>query len=178
MVSIPIHQDTSLVPPMTTPAIDLTMMQSDSPLPISTATTSIITTTTTIPPNPQPQQSTTDSIFVRRIGELEQHMADLLQDNLALGERLDKHGTQLYNLENLDIPHKMFEDDSYKANNVHKDLYEALQKSLELDYLNQRLADQEEARASGASGTSGASGSSQLPPPPPPLSTSTSGSTP
>ncbi|GJS98511.1 hypothetical protein Tco_0819681 [Tanacetum coccineum] len=40
----------------------------------------------------------------------------------------------------------MFEDDSYKANNVHKDLYEALQKSLELDYSNQRLADQEEAR--------------------------------
>ncbi|GJS91018.1 hypothetical protein Tco_0773654 [Tanacetum coccineum] len=117
-------------------------------------------------------------------------MADLLQDNLALGERLDKHGTRLYNLEKLDIPHKvsqavdeivtdvvdwamqaplrarfrdlptvdmkkilqqrMFEDDSYKANNVHKDLYEALQKSLELDYSNQRLADQEEARSSGA----------------------------
>ncbi|GJS98514.1 hypothetical protein Tco_0819684 [Tanacetum coccineum] len=101
----------------------------------------------------------------------------------------------------------MFEDDSYKANNVHKDLYEALQKSLELDYSNQRLADQEEARkkrrkrrdaprsppgsppsqpppppppagASGAPGTSGASGSSQLPPPPPPPSTGTSGSTP
>ncbi|GJX42867.1 hypothetical protein Tco_0257857 [Tanacetum coccineum] len=174
-------------------------------------------------------------------------MADLLQDNLALGERLDKHGTRLYNLEKLDIPHKvsqavdeivtdavdwamqaplrahfrdlptvdikeilqqrMFEDDSYKANNVHKDLYEALQKSLELDYSNQRLADQEEARkkrrkirdaprsppgsppshapppppptgASGAPGTSGASGSSQLPPPPPPPSSSTSRSTP
>ncbi|GKD07518.1 hypothetical protein Tco_1187203 [Tanacetum coccineum] len=33
-------------------------------------------------------------------------MADLLQDNLALGERLDKHGTRLYNLDKLDIPHK------------------------------------------------------------------------
>ncbi|GJZ49510.1 hypothetical protein Tco_0603700 [Tanacetum coccineum] len=91
----------------------------------------------------------------------------------------------------------MFEDESYKANNVHKDLYEALQKSLELEYLNQRLADQEEARkkrrkrrdaprsppgsppsqlpppagASGAPRTLGASGSSQLPPPPPPPST-------
>ncbi|GJU72789.1 hypothetical protein Tco_1264194 [Tanacetum coccineum] len=40
----------------------------------------------------------------------------------------------------------MFEDGSYKSNNVHKDLYEALKKSLELDYSNQRLADQEEAR--------------------------------
>ncbi|GJY46853.1 hypothetical protein Tco_0435916 [Tanacetum coccineum] len=34
-------------------------------------------------------------------------MADLLQDNLALGERLDNHGTRLYSLENLDIPHKV-----------------------------------------------------------------------
>ncbi|GJT27547.1 hypothetical protein Tco_0907822 [Tanacetum coccineum] len=145
-------------------------------------------------------------------------MADILQGNLALRERLDKHGTRLYNLENLDIPHKvsqavdeivtdavdwamqaplrahfrdlstvdmkeilqqqMFEDDSYKANNVHKDLYEAQQKSLEFDYSNQRLADQEEVRASGAPGTSGASGSSQLLPPPPPPSTGIFGSTP
>ncbi|GJT30206.1 hypothetical protein Tco_0910481 [Tanacetum coccineum] len=172
-------------------------------------------------------------------------MADLIQNNLALEERLDKQGSRLYNLENLNIPHKvsqavdeivtdavdwamqaplrarfrdlptidmkeilqqrMFEDNSYKAHDVHNDLYEALQKSLELDYSNQRLADQEEAHkksrkrrdvprtpsgsppsqppppppltgASGAPGTSGASGSSQLPPPPPPPSTCTSGS--
>ncbi|GKF31628.1 hypothetical protein Tco_0101426 [Tanacetum coccineum] len=171
-------------------------------------------------------------------------MADLIQNNLVLEERLEKHGTWLYNLENLNIPHnvsqavdeivtdvvdwamqallrdrfrdlptvdmkeilqqQMFEDDSYKAHTIHNDLYEALQKTLELDYFNQRLADQEEARkkrrkrrdvprtpsgsppsppppppppagASGALGTSGASGSSQFPPPPPPPSTSTSG---
>ncbi|GJY00934.1 retrovirus-related pol polyprotein from transposon TNT 1-94 [Tanacetum coccineum] len=47
MVSVPIHQDTSSVPPMTTPVIDLTKSQSDSPLPTSTATISTITTTTT-----------------------------------------------------------------------------------------------------------------------------------
>ncbi|GJS60295.1 hypothetical protein Tco_0655079 [Tanacetum coccineum] len=41
------------------------------------------------------------------IGELEQHMADLLQYNLALEERLDKHGSRLYKLENLDIPHQV-----------------------------------------------------------------------
>ncbi|GKE61611.1 hypothetical protein Tco_1511978, partial [Tanacetum coccineum] len=220
MVSVPIHQDTSSVPSMTTPVIDLTTMQSDSSLPTSTATTLIITTTTTIPPTPQPQQSTTDPILVRRIGELEQHMADLLQDNLALGERLDKYGTRLYNLENLDIPHKvsqaideividavdwemqaplrarfrdpptvdmkeilqqrMFEDDSYKANNVHKDLYEALQNSLESppgSPPSQPPPPPPPAGASGTPGTSGASGSSQLLPPPPPPSTGTSGST-
>ncbi|GKB53293.1 hypothetical protein Tco_0904046 [Tanacetum coccineum] len=107
MVSVPIHQDTSSVPLMTTPVIDITTMQSDSPLPTSTTTTSIITTTTSLPPPPQPQQSTTDPILVSRIGELEQHMADLIQNNLALEERLDKQGTRLYNLENLNIPHKV-----------------------------------------------------------------------
>ncbi|GJY31453.1 hypothetical protein Tco_0414948 [Tanacetum coccineum] len=45
-------------------------------------------------------------MLLKRIGELEQHMADLIQDNLSLRERLDKHGTRLYNLENLNIPHK------------------------------------------------------------------------
>ncbi|GKB67821.1 hypothetical protein Tco_0929233 [Tanacetum coccineum] len=101
----------------------------------------------------------------------------------------------------------MFEDNSYKAHEVYNDLYEALQKSLELDYSNQHLAAQEEARkkkrkkhvaprtpfgslpsspphppppagASGTPGILGASGSSQLPlPPSPPLSTGTLGST-
>ncbi|GJW32713.1 hypothetical protein Tco_0052745 [Tanacetum coccineum] len=141
MVSVPIHQETSSVPLMTTLIIDLTKLQSDSPLPTSTATTSTIITTTILPP--PPLQSTTDPIIVFHI--------------------------------------------------------------VELDYSNQRLADQEEARkkkrktresprtppgspptqpppppppagASGAPGTSGASGSSQLPPPPPPPSTGTSGS--
>ncbi|GJW71881.1 hypothetical protein Tco_0128798 [Tanacetum coccineum] len=52
MVTVPIHQDTSSVPPMTTPVIDLTTSQSDSPLPTSTVTTTTITTTTTLPPPP------------------------------------------------------------------------------------------------------------------------------
>ncbi|GKA26685.1 retrovirus-related pol polyprotein from transposon TNT 1-94 [Tanacetum coccineum] len=109
MVSVPIHQDTSSVPPMTTPVIDLTKSQADSPLSTSTATISTITKTTPtlLPPPPQPQQSTADLILVKRIGKLEQHMADLIQNNLALEERLDKQGTRLYNLENLNIPHKV-----------------------------------------------------------------------
>ncbi|GKB75340.1 retrovirus-related pol polyprotein from transposon TNT 1-94 [Tanacetum coccineum] len=113
MVTVPIHQDTSLVPPMTTPVIDLTTSQSDSPtvhapLPTSTTTTTTITTTTTLPPPPpQPQQSTTDPILLQRIGELEQHMENLIQDKSALEERLNKHGSRLYNLENLNIPQKV-----------------------------------------------------------------------
>ncbi|GJR82017.1 hypothetical protein Tco_0152802 [Tanacetum coccineum] len=247
MVTVLIHQDTSSVPLMTSPVINLTVSHPvfttiRAPLPTSTTTVTTTTTTTTTslpPPPPQPQQSTTDPILVRCIGELEQHMADLVQRNLALEKRLDKHGSRLYKLENLNIPQqvskavdeivtdavdwaiqaplrarfrdlpavdikeilqqRMFEDKSYEAHEDHKNLYDALQKSLERDYSNQLLADLDEAHkkkrkrresprtpphsqppppagASGALGTSGASGSSQLPPPPPPLSTGTSGS--
>ncbi|GJX19457.1 hypothetical protein Tco_0222134 [Tanacetum coccineum] len=74
MVTVPIHQDTSSVPLMTTPIIDLIISQ-----PVPTA----------------------------RIGELEQHMADMVEANQALEERLDKQGNRLYNLENHDIPYNM-----------------------------------------------------------------------
>ncbi|GKB80875.1 hypothetical protein Tco_0947770 [Tanacetum coccineum] len=61
MVTVPIHQDTSSVPLMTTPVIDLTVSRPVSttiqaPLPTSTTTATAITTTTTsllpIPPQP------------------------------------------------------------------------------------------------------------------------------
>ncbi|GKC52928.1 retrovirus-related pol polyprotein from transposon TNT 1-94 [Tanacetum coccineum] len=114
-----------------------------------------------------------------------------VQENLKLpteDQEEEPGKTNADNLENLNLPHKvgqavdeivtnaMFEDDSYKAHTIHNDMYEALQKLLELDYSNQRLADQDEARASSALGTLGASRSSQLPPTPPPTSTGTSGS--
>ncbi|GJU46807.1 hypothetical protein Tco_1204073 [Tanacetum coccineum] len=113
MVTIPIHQDTSSVPLMTTPVVDLTVSQPVSttvqaPLPTSIAMVTAITTTTSLlPPPTQPQQGSSDSILIQCIGELEQHMADLLQDNIALEERLDKHGSRLYKLENPDIPHQV-----------------------------------------------------------------------
>ncbi|GKE03938.1 hypothetical protein Tco_1395956 [Tanacetum coccineum] len=114
MVTVPIHQDTSYVPLMTTPVIDLAVSQPVSttiqaPLPTSTTTiTAITTTTTSLPPiPPQPQQGSSDLILIQRIGKLEQHMADMVEANQALEERLDKQGNMLYNLENLDIPHKV-----------------------------------------------------------------------
>ncbi|GJU79536.1 hypothetical protein Tco_1281901 [Tanacetum coccineum] len=113
MVTVPIHQDTSSDPLMITPVIDLTVSQPDSTtiqasLPTSTTTVTVITTTTTtlhLPP--QPQQGSSDSILIQSISELEQHMADLVQANLALEERMDKHGSRLYKLENLNIPHQV-----------------------------------------------------------------------
>ncbi|GJT57533.1 hypothetical protein Tco_0992587 [Tanacetum coccineum] len=109
MVTVPIHQDTSSVPLMTTPVIDLTVSQLASTtiqasIPTSTATVTATTTTTTFPPPPhQPQQGVSDSIIIQRIGELEQHMADLVEENQALEERLDKQGHRMYQLENQDL---------------------------------------------------------------------------
>ncbi|GJU26339.1 hypothetical protein Tco_1164960 [Tanacetum coccineum] len=127
---------TSSVPPMTTLAIDLIVSHPVStmihaPLPTSTATVTTITTTTSLPPPPpQPQQSISDPILLQRISELEQHMTDLIQSNLALEERLDKHGSKLYNLENLNIPHK--DEPSSLMRNSHYAVDKAIKHHFEL----------------------------------------------
>nr|GEW47268.1 Gag-Pol polyprotein [Tanacetum cinerariifolium] len=111
MVSVTIQQDTSLIPPMTTPIIDLTSRPDSSnvhrPLQATATKTTTTTTATTHPPPPQPQQCTTNSMLMRRIGELEQIMANLIQDNKHLEKRLDSHGAHLYTLENLYIPQQV-----------------------------------------------------------------------
>nr|GFA79625.1 hypothetical protein [Tanacetum cinerariifolium] len=147
MVSLKIQQDTSAIPPMTTPVIDLTS-RPDSPnvhrpLQATAIETIMTTTTTTHPPPPKQQQSTTDSMLIKRIDELEKIMANLIQDNKHLEGRLDSHGARLYTLENLDIPQdlpeadlkeilhqRMWETNSYKAHEDHMMLYEALEKSM------------------------------------------------
>ncbi|GKB19076.1 hypothetical protein Tco_0852999 [Tanacetum coccineum] len=76
----------SIIPPMTSPVID-PVPRPDSPnvhwpLPTTTTTTAAptTTTTTTLPLPPQPQQGSSDSILIKRMGELEQHIADLRAD--------------------------------------------------------------------------------------------------
>nr|GEW62757.1 hypothetical protein [Tanacetum cinerariifolium] len=150
-------------------------------------------TTTTIPPSPsQPQQSTADPTLMKRIDELEQHMANLLQYNLALEKRLEKHGSRLYKLENLNIPHQV----SKAVDEIVTDAVDwAMQAPLRARFSDlpakkrkrrdvprtpsgppppQAPPPPPPAGASSAPGTSGASRSSQFPPPPPPLSTGTS----
>nr|GEV10928.1 putative reverse transcriptase domain-containing protein [Tanacetum cinerariifolium] len=110
MVSVTIQQDMSTIPPMTTPIINLTSRpdSSNAHRPLQTTVTkTTMTTTTTHPPPPQPQQSTTYSMLIKCIDELKQIMANLVQDNKHLEERLDSHGVRLYTLENLDIPQQV-----------------------------------------------------------------------
>nr|GEY97004.1 hypothetical protein [Tanacetum cinerariifolium] len=193
MVLVPIHQDTSSIPPMTTSIIDLMMSESGFPLPTSTSiiTISIITTTTSLPP--PSQQRITDPILVKRIGKLEQHMADLLQYNLS-PEKVDEIVTDavdwvmqaLLRARFSDLPavdikeilqHRMFKDKSYEAHKDQKNLYDAMQKSLERDYSNQLLSNLYEARQKKRKRrdlprTPYGSPLSQPPPLPPPVGTS------
>ncbi|GKA62131.1 hypothetical protein Tco_0761650 [Tanacetum coccineum] len=108
MVTVPILQDTSSVPLMTTPVIDITDPQSDSTtvpasMPTTTATVTETTTTTVLPPPPQPQQDVSTSILIQTIGQLEQNIANLVEANQALEERLDKQGNMIHQLETQDL---------------------------------------------------------------------------
>nr|GFA37925.1 hypothetical protein [Tanacetum cinerariifolium] len=104
MVFVSIQQDTSLIPPMTTPVIDLSSRPKSPNVhqPLKATTTDTTTTTIHLPPS-QPPQSTTDSMLMKRI----HIMANLIQVNKNLEERLDNHEAHLYTLENLDIPQQV-----------------------------------------------------------------------
>ncbi|GKE84233.1 hypothetical protein Tco_1557975, partial [Tanacetum coccineum] len=147
MVTVPIHHDTSSVPLMTTPVIDLTVSQ-----PVPTVC----------------------------IGELEQHMADMVEANQSLEERLDKHGSkaaiqaplrdrfrELLEADIKEIFHyRMWESNSYQA---HED-YKMLTKTPLGSPPHQPPPPPPPTGSFGTPGESGASRSSQLPPPPPPPS--------
>ncbi|GJV70995.1 hypothetical protein Tco_1490990 [Tanacetum coccineum] len=107
MVSVTIQQDTSVIPPMTSPVIG-PAPRPDSPnvhwpLPTTTTTTTA-TITTTLPLPPQPLQGLSDPIIIKRMGELEEFIANLVEENQALETRLDKQGSRINKLETMDLP--------------------------------------------------------------------------
>nr|GEV59296.1 hypothetical protein [Tanacetum cinerariifolium] len=111
MVTVMIQQDMSSISLMTSLIIDLTS-RPESPkvhqqFKATTSDTTTTTTTTTLPPPPYQQQSTAEAMMMKRIGELEHIMANLIQENKGLEERLDSHGSCLYTLEQLDIPQQV-----------------------------------------------------------------------
>nr|GEX48541.1 hypothetical protein [Tanacetum cinerariifolium] len=85
---------------------------SDKPLDVhqqfkATTTDITTTTTTTVPPPQAQQQSTAEAMMVKRIDELKHILADLIQLNKNMEERLDKHEARLHILEQLDIPQQV-----------------------------------------------------------------------
>ncbi|GKC75256.1 hypothetical protein Tco_1126030, partial [Tanacetum coccineum] len=55
----------------------------------------------------RPNLEHTDAEATNATRELEQHIADFVDANQALEERLDKHGSRLYMLDNQDIPNQV-----------------------------------------------------------------------
>nr|GEU80169.1 hypothetical protein [Tanacetum cinerariifolium] len=172
--------DTSSIPPMTTPIVDLTSRPYSPnvhwPLQATATETTIITTTTTIhPPPPQLQQSTTDSMLMKRIGKLEHIMADLIQDNKHLEESSTPKSLQRLakSRHERDSYQRMWETNSYKTHEDHMMLYEALEKSMNHDHTDELLKDLAEARKKkkkcrDSSNTPPGSPPHQPPPPLPP----------
>ncbi|GJR62124.1 hypothetical protein Tco_1504286 [Tanacetum coccineum] len=108
MVTVPIYQASSSVPPLSTPVIDLS-----PPKPASSTTQTpifIATTMTTTPLLPPPQQqSTTESELVERVAALEKKLSDLEQTNKNLDNTTRNLGSRVYTLELRDLSHKINE---------------------------------------------------------------------
>ncbi|GJR58396.1 hypothetical protein Tco_1500558 [Tanacetum coccineum] len=123
MVTVPIHQASSSVPPLSTPIIDLTPPKPVLPPvqePICIATTA--TTTTLLPPPPPLPQSITDPDLATRVSALEKR--------ILLRERF----RDLSEVQMKEILHdQKFESGSYKSHPDHSTLYKALEASMQCD---------------------------------------------
>nr|GEV77070.1 hypothetical protein [Tanacetum cinerariifolium] len=96
MVTVPIHQASTSVPPLSTPIIDLLPPQSVAyPLlePFTTATTETTTTTLPLPPPPQ-QQSIIDSELPAHVIALEKKFVDFEQKSQTLDNMTQNLGSR------------------------------------------------------------------------------------
>ncbi|GJT50528.1 hypothetical protein Tco_0976685 [Tanacetum coccineum] len=152
MIMVPIHQDTSSVPLMTTPVIDLTVSQpvptvAQTPLPTLTTTVIVTTiTTTTLPLPPQPQQGSSDSMLIQCI--VDEIITDAVDWAIQAFLRDRFRDLPEANMKEI-LYHRMWESNSYQAHEDHKQLYEALKKSMARDHTDQLLTDLAEVYSSG-----------------------------
>ncbi|GJU53185.1 hypothetical protein Tco_1226899 [Tanacetum coccineum] len=94
-------------------------VQNPYTLPTLPSTQTTTTHPTTLPLPPQPQQGSSDSILIKRMGELEQHIANLVEENQALESRLDKQGSRIHKLETMDWS-KMIREQTVKFIESHE----------------------------------------------------------
>nr|GEV16994.1 copia protein [Tanacetum cinerariifolium] len=109
MVTVPIHQASSSVPPLSTPIIDLSPPR---PVPATThapifTSTRMPTTTTLKPLPPPPQQNTSDSELAARVAALKQKLTAFEQKSKTLDNTTRNLGSMVFNLELQDPPHKI-----------------------------------------------------------------------
>ncbi|GJS13764.1 hypothetical protein Tco_0408236 [Tanacetum coccineum] len=109
MVTVPIHQASSAVPPLSTPVIDISSPKpapSTTQAPIFTATTMTTTTTLPLPPPPQ-QQSSTDSELAASVKALEKKFSYLEQKSKNLDNTTQNLGSRVFTLDLRDLPYKI-----------------------------------------------------------------------
>nr|GEY17845.1 monodehydroascorbate reductase [Tanacetum cinerariifolium] len=193
MVNVPIQQAMSSISLMTSPIIDLTSRPEspkEHPQLKVTTTNTTTTTTTTLPPPQAPQQSTTEAMMRldkhgARLYTLEQldtpqqvsiAVSEVVTDAVdwAMQGPLRNRFRDLPEADMKEILHqRMWETDSYKSHEVHMQLFEALEKSINRDQSKELAHDLAEARKkkkkSRDSPKTPPGSPSHQPPPPPPL---------
>nr|GEZ99903.1 hypothetical protein [Tanacetum cinerariifolium] len=157
MVTVPIYQASSLVPPLSTPipVIDLSL-----PKPASSTTQALIftattKTTTTLPP-PSQQQSTTkleSRVFTLKLRDLPHKIDEAVRESVredvhvALQAPLRDRFRELPEADMKEILHqRMFETSTYKSLPEHVALYEVLEASMERENREELLTEMNKSR--------------------------------
>nr|GEV37817.1 reverse transcriptase domain-containing protein [Tanacetum cinerariifolium] len=152
LVSVPIYQASTSVPPLSTPIINLSPSKlTASPLLKTFTATTTATTATTLPlPPPPQQQSTTDSesrVFNLELQDLPHKINQTVNEvvkeavHTSLQALLRDHFRELPEADMKEILHqRMFESGSYKSLPEHVALYEPLEASMERANMDEFLA--------------------------------------
>nr|GEV39942.1 hypothetical protein [Tanacetum cinerariifolium] len=154
MVTVPIHQSFTLVPPFSTPIIDLSPPKpTASPLPKSFTTTTTETTTTTLPlPKSQTLDNATQNLGFKVFNlelqdsphKINQTVNEVVKEavHIALQAPLRDHFRELPEADMKEIhQQRMFESGSYKSIPKHVALYEALEASMKQENRDEFLAE-------------------------------------
>ncbi|GJS12943.1 hypothetical protein Tco_0407415 [Tanacetum coccineum] len=112
-----------LVPPLSTPVIDLTPTKPVSP-PVQEPVFIATTTTLLPPPPPLQQQSTTDPELANRVSALEEICANLAKKNKLHDQTTQAFSSKIFTLENHDLYSKI---DNYVNETVKEAVQNALQ---------------------------------------------------
>ncbi|GJU76875.1 hypothetical protein Tco_1273945 [Tanacetum coccineum] len=128
MVTIPIHQASSSIPPQSVHVINLSSLKPvSSPIQAPTVTTTTATTTTTtllLPLPPPQQQSTIDPALATRVSALEQICANFEKKNKVQDQTTQALSSRIFSLENHDLYSKI---DNYINETIKEALKNALQ---------------------------------------------------
>ncbi|GKB16631.1 hypothetical protein Tco_0850554 [Tanacetum coccineum] len=141
MVTVPIYQASSSVPPLLIPVIDLSPPKPTSSTTQAPIFIAITTTTPTTLPPPLQQQSTTESELTEHVTALEKKLFDLEQNNKNLDNTTQNLGSRaplrdyFKDLSEEDMKEmlhqRMFRTGSYKSLLENIALYEVLEASME-----------------------------------------------